>query len=163
MTGNQSGNETARNLVPETRRSYVRLGPPMPGCREDREGSVVACERSQLHFKRRILGSRECESAGIDRDENGVNALLGVSYSIDSGGTVSQRSCAHKLSLHDSQLFDLVTLPADIPPNRGAPKHYTGAMHAVEFDRSIPNRRNRPPQPSVMALLSQQSCKRMRG
>jgi hypothetical protein len=64
----------------------------------------------QLHFKRRILGSRECESAGIDRDENGVNALLGVSYSIDSGGTVSQRSCAHKLSLHDSQLFDLVTL-----------------------------------------------------
>src|SRR6202035_1431013 len=36
---------------------------------------------------------------------------------------------------------------ADIPPNRGAPKHYTGAMHAVEFDRSIPNRRNRPPQP----------------
>jgi hypothetical protein len=101
----------------------------------------------QLHFKRRILGSRECKSAGIDRDENGVNALLGVSYSIDSGGTVSQRSCAHKLSLHDSQLFDLVTLPADIPPNRGAPKHYTGAMHAVEFDRSIPNRRNRPPQP----------------
>src|ERR1700730_17469362 len=47
----------------------------------------------QLHFKRRILGSRECESAGIDRDENGVNALLGVSYSIDSGGTVGQR-CA---------------------------------------------------------------------
>ena len=47
----------------------------------------------QLHFKRRILGSRECESAGIDRDENGVNALLGVSYSIDSGGTVGQRSC----------------------------------------------------------------------
>src|SRR5258707_3834755 len=42
----------------------------------------------QLHFKRRILGSRECESAGIDRDENGVNALLGVSYSTDSGGTV---------------------------------------------------------------------------
>ena len=107
----------------------------------------MACERSKLHFMRRILGSRECESAGIDRDENGVNALLGVSYSIDSGGTVSQRSCAHKLSLHDSQLFDLVTLPADIPPNRGAPKHYTGAMHAVEFDRSIPNRRNRPPQP----------------
>jgi hypothetical protein len=64
----------------------------------------------QLHFKRRILGSRECKSAGIDRDENGVNALLGVSYSIDSGGTVSQRSCAHKLSLPDSQLFDLVTL-----------------------------------------------------
>src|ERR1700730_10134247 len=42
----------------------------------------------QLHFKRRILGSRECESAGIDRDENGVN------NSIDSGGTVGQRSCA---------------------------------------------------------------------
>src|ERR1700682_14743 len=93
MTGNQSGNETARNLVPENARSYVRLRSPMPGCRQDREGSVVACERSQLHFKRRILGSRECESAGIDRDENGVNALLGVSYSIDSGGTVGQRSC----------------------------------------------------------------------
>jgi hypothetical protein len=64
----------------------------------------------QLHFKRCILGSRECKSAGIDRDENGVNALLGVSYSIDSGGTVSQRSCAHKLSLPAPQLFDLVTL-----------------------------------------------------
>src|ERR1700730_2226408 len=110
MTGNQSGNETARNLVPENARSYVRLRSPMPGCRQDREGSVVACERSQLNFRRRILGSSECESAGIDRDENGVNALLGVSYSIDSGGTVSQRSCAHKLSLHDFQLFDLVTL-----------------------------------------------------
>jgi hypothetical protein len=118
----------------------------------------------QLHFKRRILGSRECKSAGIDRDENGVNALLGVSYSIDSGGTVSQRSCAHKLSLHDSQLFDLVTLPADIPPNRGAPKHYTGAMHAVEFDPSQSQIvATDLLSPAVMALLSQQSCKRMRG
>src|ERR1700736_6990722 len=57
----------------------------------------------------------------VDRDENGVNALLGVSYSIDSGGTSWPAILrAHKPSLHDSQLFDLVTLPADIPPNRGA-------------------------------------------
>src|ERR1700676_1076746 len=163
MTGNQSGNETARNLVPETRRSYVRLGPPMPGCRQDREGSVVACERSQLHFKRRILGSRECESAGIDRDENGVNALLGVSYSIDSGGTVSQRSCAHKLSLHDSQLFDLVTLLQTFRqtverPNiirvLCTPLNSTAQSQIVATDLlSL----------AVMALLSQQSCKRMRG
>jgi hypothetical protein len=124
----------------KTARSYVRLRSPMPGCRQDREGSVVACERSQLHFKRRILGSRECESAGIDRDENGVNALLGVSYSIDSGGTVGA-FFARLPTLRPRHAA------ADIPPNRGAPKHYTGAMHAVEFDRSIPNRRNRPPQP----------------
>jgi len=125
----------------------------------------VACERSQLHFKRRILGSRECESAGIDRDENGVNALLGVSYSIDSGGTSWPAILrAHKPSLHDSQLFDLVTLPADIPPNRGAPKHYTGAMHAVEFDPSQSQIvATDLLSPAVMALLSQQSCKRMRG
>src|ERR1700730_1609663 len=110
MTGNQSGNETARNLVPENARSYVRLRSPMPGCRQDREGSVVACERSINCTSSAASSAAACESAGIDRDENGVNALLGVSYSIDSGGTVSQRSCAHKLSLHDSQLFDLVTL-----------------------------------------------------
>src|SRR6202051_4450445 len=163
MTGNQSGNETARNLVPENARSYVRLRSPMPGCRQDREGSVVACERSQLHFKRRILGSRECESAGIDRDENGVNALLGVSYSIDSGGTVSQRSCAHKLSLHDSQLFDLVTLLQTFRqtverPNiirvLCTPLNSTAQSQIVATDLLSP---------AVMALLSQQSCKRMRG
>ena len=163
MTGNQSGNETARNLVPENARSYVRLRSPMPGCRQDREGSVVACERSQLHFKRRILGSRECESAGIDRDENGVNALLGVSYSIDSGGTVSQRSCAHKLSLHDSQLFDIVTLLQTFRqtverPNiirvLCTPLNSTAQSQIVATDLlSL----------AVMALLSQQSCKRMRG
>ena len=135
----------------------------MPGCRQDREGSVVACERSQLHFKRRILGSRECESAGIDRDENGVNALLGVSYSIDSGGTVSQRSCAHKLSLHDSQLFDLVTLLQTFRqtverPNiirvLCTPLNSTAQSQIVATDLLSP---------AVMALLSQQSCKRMRG
>jgi len=163
MTGNQSGNETARNLVPENARSYVRLRSPMPGCRQDREGSVVACERSKLHFMRRILGSRECESAGIDRDENGVNALLGVSYSIDSGGTVSQRSCAHKLSLHDSQLFDLVTLLQTFRqtverPNiirvLCTPLNSTAQSQIVATDLLSP---------AVMALLSQQSCKRMRG
>ena len=147
----------------KTARSYVRLRSPMPGCRQDREGSVVACERSQLHFKRRILGSRECESAGIDRDENGVNALLGVSYSIDSGGTVSQRSCAHKLSLHDSQLFDLVTLLQTFRqtverPNiirvLCTPLNSTAQSQIVATDLlSL----------AVMALLSQQSCKCMRG
>ena len=144
----------------KTARSYVRLRSPMPGCRQDREGSVVACERSQLHFKRRILGSRE--SAGIDRDENGVNALLGVSYSIDSGGTVSQRSCAHKLSLH-SQLFDLVTLLQTFRqtverPNiirvLCTPLNSTAQSQIVATDLLSPG---------VMALLSQQSCKRMRG
>jgi hypothetical protein len=135
----------------------------MPGCRQDREGSVVACERSQLHFKRRILGSRECESAGIDRDENGVNTLLGVSYSIDSGGTVSQRSCAHKLSLPDSQLFDLVTPLQTFRqtverPNiirvLCTPLNSTAQSQIVATDLLSPG---------VMALLSQQSCKRMRG
>ena len=117
----------------------------------------------QLHFKRRILGSRECESAGIDRDENGVNALLGVSYSIDSGGTVSQRSCAHKLSLYDSQLFDLVTLLQTFRqtverPNiirvLCTPLNSTAQSQIVATDLLSPG---------VMALLSQQSCKRMRG
>jgi hypothetical protein len=36
---------------------------------------------------------------------------------------------------------------AGIPPNRGVPKHYPGAVHTVEFDCSSPNRRDRPPQP----------------
>ena len=147
----------------KTARSYVRLRSPMPGCRQDRERSVVACERSQLHFKRRILGSRECESAGIDRDENGVNTLLGVSYSIDSGGTVSQRSCAHKLSLPDSQLFDLVTPLQTFRqtverPNiirvLCTPLNSTAQSQIVATDLLSPG---------VMALLSQQSCKRMRG
>jgi len=89
--------------------------------------------------------------------------LLGVSYSIDSGGTVSQRSCAHKLSLHDSQLFDLVTLLQTFRqtverPNiirvLCTPLNSTAQSQIVATDLLSP---------AVMALLSQQSCKRMRG
>lgn len=147
----------------KTARSYVRLRSPMPGCRQDREGSVVACERSQLHFKRRILGSRECESAGIDRDENGVNALLGVSYSIDSGGTVGQRSCARTSFLCTTPNSDLVTLLQTFRqtverPNiirvLCTPLNSTAQSQIVATDLlSL----------AVMALLSQQSCKCMRG
>src|ERR1700736_5437620 len=93
MTGNQSGNETARNLVPENARSYVRLRSPMPGCRQDREGSVVACERSQLHFKRRILGSRECESAGSIVTKMASTLCSASATASIPAGQVGQRSC----------------------------------------------------------------------
>ena len=124
----------------------------------------MACERSQLHFKRRILGSRECESAGIDRDENGVNALLGVSYSIDSGGTVGQRSCVRTSLLcttPDSstssrclQTFRQTVERPNIIRVLCTPLNSTAQSQIVATDLLSP---------SVMALLSQQSCKRMRG
>lgn len=124
----------------------------------------MACERSQLHFKRRILGSRECESAGIDRDENGVNALLGVSYSIDSGGTVGQRSCVRTSLLcttPDSstssrclQTFRQTVERPNIIRVLCTPLNSTAQSQIVATDLLSP---------AVMALLSQQSCKRMRG
>ena len=124
----------------------------------------MACERSQLHFKRRILGSRECKSAGIDRDENGVNALLGVSYSIDSGGTVGQRSCVRTSLLcttPDSstssrclQTFRQTVERPNIIRVLCTPLNSTAQSQIVATDLLSP---------SVMALLSQQSCKRMRG
>ena len=118
----------------------------------------------QLHFKRRILGSRECESAGIDRDENGVNALLGVSYSIDSGGTVGQRSCVRTSFLCTTpnsstssrclQTFRQTVERPNIIRVLCTPLNSTAQSQIVATDLLSP---------AVMALLSQQNCKRMRG
>src|ERR1700730_13389661 len=164
MTGNQSGNETARNLVPENARSYVRLRSPMPGCRQDREGPVVACDRSIN------CTSSAASSAAASASRPGsivtkrASTLCSASATASiPAGTVSQRSCAHKLSLHDSQLFDLVTLLQTFRqtverPNiirvLCTPLNSTAQSQIVATDLLSP---------AVMALLSQQSCKRMRG
>jgi hypothetical protein len=91
----------------------------------------------QLHFKRRILGSRECESAGIDRYENGVNALLGVSYSIDSSGTVSQPILRAQAFFARLPTLRPRHAAADIPPNRGAPKLAPGDIALVDSTRAV--------------------------
>ena len=148
MTGNQSGNETARNLVPENARSYVRLRSPMPGCRQDREGSVVACERS-INCTSSAASSA---AASASRPGSIVTKMASTLCSASATASIPAGQLASDPACAQAFFARLPTLrprhaAADIPPNRGAPKHYTGAMHAVEFDRSIPNRRNRPPQP----------------
>ncbi len=148
MTGNQSGNETARNLVPENARSYVRLRSPMPGCRQDREGPVVACERS-INCTSSAASSA---AASASRPGSIVTKMASTLCSASATASIPAGQLASDPARAQAFFARLPTLrprhaAADIPPNRGAPKHYTGAMHAVEFDRSIPNRRNRPPQP----------------
>jgi hypothetical protein len=164
MTGNQSGNETARNLVPEKR--SVRISVCALRCQgagkiekglswpasalnctssaassaaasASRPGSIVTKWRQ--HFARRQLQHR---------------------FRRDSWPAILR---AHKLSLHDSQLFDLVTLLQTFRqtverPNiirvLCTPLNSTAQSQIVAIDLlSL----------AVMALLSQQSCKRMRG
>src|ERR1700730_3796031 len=110
MTGNQSGNETARNLVPENARSYVRLRSPMPGCRQDREGPVVACERS-INCTSSAASSA---AASASRPGSIVTKMASTLCSASATAPIPAGQLAsdpaRTISLPDSQLFDLVTL-----------------------------------------------------
>jgi len=163
MTGNQSGNETARNLVPENARSHVRLRSPMPGCRQDREGPVVACERSNC-----TSSAASSAAASASRPGSIVTKMASTLCSASATASIP----AGQLASDPARTSFLCTIPNSSTSSRCL-QTFRQTVERPNIIRVLCTPLNSTAQsqivatdllsPSVMALLSQQSCKRMRG
>ena len=63
------------NDLPATHSVNVRLKEAIEAIEGETKGQLAISMTDMAAFKRRILGSRECETTGIDRDENGIDAI----------------------------------------------------------------------------------------